>query len=200
MKKFLFSLVALVAMSMTFVACDGGNKPEEEPKVESNCTVNSIETKATEYGQVYLIETTTNDVALTNSGFSGTGDYFYMQMYAKPQEDLFPAANTYKAYPIEEMGEDFDVEEFVMGGTVFEGYPAGTFVATIENGKNTDIWFCVGGTVEFKGNAANGTMIAKLEFQSLVTEDIEEKEYIFNGAVDVETIKNIAPQRIKILE
>ena len=198
MKKLFYSFFMLVAMSLTFVAC--GPQVEPEPEVESNCTVNLIETKATEFGQVYLVETTTNDVALTNSGFSGTGDYFYMQMYATPQEDLFPAANTYQAYAIEEMGEDFDVEEFVMGGAIYEDYPIGTFVATIENGKNTDIWFCIGGTVEFKGNATNGTMIAKLDFQSLVTKEIEEKEFIFNGAVTIETIKNIAPQRIKILE
>ena len=198
MKKLLFSLVALVAMSLTFVACEP--KTPEEPEVEPNCTVTSIQTTATEYGQVYIIEATTNDVALTASGFRGTGDYFYMQMYANPQEDLFPAANTYQAYAIEEMGDDFAEEEFVMGGTVYEGYPAGTFVAVIEDGQNTDILFCIGGTVEFKGNSANGTMIAKLDFQSLVTEDIVEKEFIFNGAIDVETIQSIAPQKIKILE
>ena len=205
MKKLLFSLVALVAMSLTFVACDNGTDPGTKPgdnqtEIESNCTITLIQTTSTAYGQVYLIETTTNDVALTNNGFSGTGDYFYMQMYAKPQEDLFPAANTYKAYAVEEMDEEFDVEEFVMGGTIYEGYPAGTFIATIQNGENTDIWFCIGGTVEFKGNSTNGTMIAKLEFQSLMTEDIEEKEFIFNGAVDIETIQSIAPQKIKILE
>ena len=195
MKKLLFSLVALVAMSLTFVACE-----PKTPEVESNCTVTAIQTSATEYGQVYIIEATTNDVALTASGFSGTGDYFYMQMYANPQEDLFPAANTYQAYAVEEMGEDFAEEEFVMGGFVYENYPMGTFVAVIEDGQNTDILFCIGGTVEFKGNSANGTIIAKLDFQSLVTEDIVEKEFIFNGAIDVETIQSIAPQKIKILE
>jgi hypothetical protein len=148
----------------------------------------------------WLIHLQLDPLHKDGEGFSGTGDYFYMQMYATPQEDLFPAANTYQAYAIEEMGEDFDVEEFVMGGAIYEDYPIGTFVATIENGKNTDIWFCIGGTVEFKGNATNGTMIAKLDFQSLVTDEIEEKEFIFNGAVTIETIKNIAPQRIKILE
>ena len=73
------------------------------------------------------------------------------------------------------MDDDFAEEEFVMGGGVYEGYPIGTFIAVIENGKNTDLLFCIGGTVEFKGNATNGTMIANLEFQSLVTEDIVEK-------------------------
>ncbi len=198
MKKLFYSFVMLVAMSLSFVAC--GPQVEPEPEVESNCTVTSIQTKATEFGQVYIVEATTNDVTLTDSGFGGTGDYFYMQMYANPQEDLFPAANTYQAYAIEEMGEDFDVEEFVMGGAIYEGYPIGTFIAVIENGKNTDLLFCIGGTVEFKGNATNGTMIAKLDFQSFVTEDIVEKEFIFNGAVTIETIQNIAPQRIKILE
>lgn len=198
MKKLFYSFVMLVAMSLSFVAC--GPQVEPEPEVKSNCTVTSIQTKATEFGQVYIVEATTNDVALTNSGFSGTGDYFYMQMYATPQEDLFPAANTYQAYPIEEMDDDFAEEEFVMGGGVYEGYPIGTFVAAIENGKNTDLLFCIGGTVEFKGNATNGTMIANLEFQSLVTEEIEEKEFVFNGAIDIETIQNIAPQKIKILE
>ena len=85
MKKLFYSFVMLVAMSLSFVAC--GPQVEPEPEVKSNCTVTSVQTKATEFGQVYVVEATTNDVALTNSGFSGTGDYFYMQMYATPQED-----------------------------------------------------------------------------------------------------------------
>ena len=202
MKKLFYSFFMLAAMSLTFVACEQKEpeQKEEEPKVESNCNLDYFETTTTDFGQVYLIGITTNDVVLTDNGFQGTGDYLSLQMYAKPQEDLFPVENSYKAYSIEEMDENFAEEEFVMGGTVFEGYPAGTFIATIEDGENTDILFCIGGTVKFEGNATDGVITANLDFESFLTGETFEKEFIFAGAIDIEVMKSYAPKNIKFIK
>ena len=207
MKKIIYSLVALMAMSLTFVACEQPEQPQEpeqpqKPVVEPNCELRGAETSLTEYGQVYLFQFGTNDAQVTQSGFSGTGEIFQMQLYANPQEDLFPTEKTYKAYSAQEIEENknFAEEEFVYGGAMIQQgnqvVIGGTLYASIENGKNQNIFLCVGGTVEFQGNAEDGTMIANLDFVNAKDGTASTKQYIYKGEFAIRNIKGSAPVRV----
>ena len=196
MKKLFYSFVVLASMCLIFSAC-GPVEPEdpkktEDPKVESNCILKSVETKLTELGQVYYFKFTTNDVEPVGQGFQGTGEYLEVQLYANPQDDLFPTEKTYQVYTAEEIKkENFSEKEFVHGGSMIpQGVVflmSGTICASVENGKNTDIFLCVDGSIEFKGDTQNGTMIANLEFvNSNQKENSITKQFIYCGAFDIQ--------------
>ena len=175
----------LVAMSLTFVAC--GPQVEPDPEVESNCYVVSAQYAVDAYGAIYAIEIMSNELEIDGQTATGSGDDCVLMLYAIPQEDGYPTAKTYDVVPAEELSDDDT--ECVVGGMVYQEQPVGTYAYVIEDGEAVDGILCVGGTIKFEGNTTKGVMTANLEFESAVTGEIVEREYIFSGAMDLEEVK-----------
>jgi hypothetical protein len=193
MKKLLFSLVALVAMSLTFVACDQ-KEPEPEP-VKSNCKVYNAQYLIDQDGAIYIFEILTNGLSVdANNNVSGTGDDCMIMVYAMPQADGFPKAKVYNVVPVEELTENDT--ECVVGGTVMNNQPIGTFAYVIEDGEGVEGLLCQGGTMKFEGNATNGTITANFEFVNAKGEVIE-REYIYSGAFEMEEVQASAPKKVQ---
>ena len=198
MKKFLYSLIALMAMSFTFVACEQQPKEPEEPAVESNCEIYSAQYIEYEEGAVYVFEVLSDGLEANaqGNGLVGSGDYCIIMLYAQAQEDGFPKAKTYNVITEEDWTEDDT--EFVAGGTVdSSAQPDGTFAYVIENGEGVDGLLCQGGTMKVEGNATKGTMIANFEFMNSKGQIIE-KEFIYSGKFNMEEVTVNAPRKIQI--
>lgn len=182
----------LVAMSMTFVAC--GPQVEPEPEVESNCYLYQAQQQIDETGSaLYILEFMTNELNVEEQ--SGSGDYLILMLYTEPQENSAPAAKIYKYAAFGDWYESRE-ECFIGGAIVNEESLAGTFVQIIEDGEITDIAFSSGGTVEFKGNLEEATVIANLDFISGTIENqTYKKEFIYNGPIELEKAASVAPQR-----
>lgn len=187
----------LVAMSLTFVACEQPDSGDDKKPAElkSNCSIFNAQYAIDEFGAIYAIEIITDGLEVNGQTASGSGDNCLIMMYAKPQEDGYPVAKTYEVVPAEELSDDDT--ECVVGGMVYESQPIGTYAYVIEDGEGTDGMLCIGGTIKFEGNATQGNMIANLEFESAMTGDIIEREYIFSGAMDLEEVTANAPAKIK---
>lgn len=188
MKKLFYSLIMLVAMSLTFVACDGGNTPggNKPDKVESNCEFFAGQYSVDETGKaMYVFEFATNGLDIANG--TGTGEYFVLMLYAQPGSDGFPIAKTYNHISFEELAYMEEWDECVIGGApVSQSQIIGTFVYNIENDQATDVLLSLDGNVTIEGNQTNGTIKATIDFESAVTGDIITKEYIYSGAINLE--------------
>lgn len=186
MKKLFLSFFTLIAISFSFVSC------EKEPEIKSNCYAYSSQFMKDEDGAMYVFEFLTSDLDIET--LTGNGEDIIIMMYAQPQEDGFPAAKIYDVASFEDFANSSE-------DCIIEGYPLsseyiiGTYAYVIENDKATDILLCTGGNIEFKGNATNGTMIANLEFMSVVTEETITKEYIYKGAFNMEEKNENSPAR-----
>lgn len=194
MKKLFYSFFMLITMSLAFVACD---QKEPEPEVKSNCTPYSAQFMVDETGgAMYVFELITNDLDIENQ--SGNGEDLVLMMYAQPQEDGFPTAKKYEYIGFEELTDD--LTDCLLGGLPISAEQViGTFAYVIEDGQAVDILLCIDGTVEFKGNAQKGTLIANLELESVVSGDITTKEYIYDGPFDMEEMRENFPARVMSL-
>lgn len=193
MKKLFYSFIMLVAMSLTFVACE---KEPEQPEVKSNCDFFAAQYSVDETGKaMYVFEFATNGLDIENA--KGTGDYFVLMMYAQPSADGFPTAKTYNLVSFEELANMEDWEECMIGAMpVSETQIIGTFTYIIEEDKATDILLGIDGNVTFEGNTEKGIIKAVVEFESGVNGDIVTKEYIYNGATKLTEEKSyVAPKK-----
>ncbi len=201
MKKLFYSVICLLIMGLTVTSCEKPNTGNEDDKKEdqkptSNCRIYSAQYGVDATGAVYVFELLTNDIEISAdaTSISGSGDDCIIMMYATPQEDGYPVAKEYPVISIEEMtNED---TECVIGGTVMQGQPIGTFAYIIEDGQAVDGLLCVGGSVKFEGNAAEGTMTANFEFMNSNGETVE-KTYIYSGKMDLEEMPMSAPSKVK---
>ena len=195
MKKLLFSLVALVAMSLTFVACDNGTDPGTKPgnkQPESNC--NKFQAYYTDLGDgtaLYVFEFVTKDL---DEEKSDEGEDVIIMFCAEPQTDGSPVAKTYDFVDFVDWTETLG-EGLLGGAALSQTQFAGTYGYIIEGRQATDIVFCTDGEVKFEGNDAKGTLTAKIEFTSGTTGEICEKEYIFSGAFELEENVASAPAK-----
>ena len=201
MKKLFYSFFMLIAMSLTFIACEQTTpepepqpEPEPEPKVESNCYLYKAQQQMDNNGSaLYILEFMTNELNVEEQ--SGSGDYLILMLYTEPQENSAPAAKTYNWAAFGEWYES-RVECMVGGAVVNQESLAGTFVQIIEDGQMTDVAFSTGGTVEFKGNLEEATVIANLDFISGTIENqTYKKEFIYNGPIKLSQSASVAPQR-----
>ena len=191
MKKLFYSFIMLVAMSLTFVACE-----QKEPEVKSNCELFAAQYSIDETGNaMYVFEFSTNGLDVMNA--KGSGDYLILMAYAKPGADGFPTENTYNLIPFEELAMSEEWEECIIGPyAMSETQLIGTFAYIIENDEPTDILLCTSAEVKFEGNKTNGTIIANLELESALTGDIVTKEYIYSGAMNLQEAKAAAPSKV----
>ena len=195
MKKLFYSFFMLVAMSLTFVACEQSTpEPEQKPEpeveeVQSNCKLYKVTEQLQQDGNaLYQFQFTTDDLNVSEQ--TGSGDYLILMIYAKPQEDSAPVAKTYNYL---NFGDFYNFpEECLLGGAVLknnetgEQQLAGTFAYVIENGQAKDLIFCNEGNVKFEGNATKGLLTATLKFTSGTEEGkTYEREYIYNGPINV---------------
>ena len=196
MKKLFYSFVMLVAMSLTFVACEQKNPDDNKQEIKSNCELFVCQYSIDETGHaMYVFEFSTNGLDIVNA--KGSGDYLVLMAYAKPGADGFPTENTYKLIPFEELANSEEWEECIIGPyAMSETQLIGTFAYIIENDEATDILLCTSAEVKFEGNKTNGTIIANLELESALTGDIVTKEYIYSGAMNLEEAKAAAPSRV----
>ena len=193
MKKLLFSLVALVAMSLTFVACDNGTGPDDKTtEVKSNCTPYDAQYYVDESGAIYLFEFLTEGLEVSGQNIFGSGDDVVLMVYAQPQKDGYPTAKTYEVIAFEEITEEDT--ECVVGGYVYQSNVIGSYAYVVEDGEAVDGLLCTGGTIKFEGNATNGTMTANLEFMDTKGNTVE-REYIYSGKLDIEQYVEEAPAR-----
>ena len=204
MKKLFYSFFMLIAMSLTFIACEQTKpepqpEPEPEPKVESNCYLYQAQQQMDNNGSaLYILEFMTNGLNVEEQ--SGSGDYLILMLYSEPQENSAPAAKTYNYAKY----SDWDQyrEECFLGGAILKNEQtgqqliAGTFVQIIEDGEVVDIAFSTGGTVEFKGNLEEATLIANFDLISgYNTNQTYKKEFIYNGPIELKKATSVAPQR-----
>ena len=201
MKKLLFSLVALVAMSLTFVACEqpdnGDDKPGTKPgkKPETNCVkYQSYYTDLGDGTALYVLEFVSKDL---DDQVSDEGEDVIIMFCAKPQEDGAPVATTYDFVEFAEWSQN-QGEGLVEGVALSQEQFAGTYGYIIEGRQIADIVFCTDGEVKFEGNNTNGTLTAKIEFTSGVQgkeDQVYEREYVFNGEFEFAEKKTSAPAK-----
>ena len=99
MKKLFYSFIMLVAMSLTFVACEQKNPDDNKQEIKSNCELFVCQYSIDETGHaMYVFEFSTNGLDIVNA--KGSGDYLVLMAYAKPGADGFPTENTYKLIPV----------------------------------------------------------------------------------------------------
>lgn len=213
MKKLFYSVISLLIMGLTFASCekpktneDDENKDnventdqnddenkDDNQTVEPNCYLYSGQYSTDEFGSVYILEFLSNDLIIDGQSISGLGEDLMIMLYAQAQEDGYPKAKTYDVIPLLDITDEDT--ECVVGGYVYEGQPIGTFAYTIEDGEAVDGLLCIGGTIKFEGNATKGTMTANLEFESAMTGEIIEKQYIYSGALELQQVSASAPAR-----
>ncbi len=225
MKKLFYSLIMLIAMSVTFVACEQptpepeqnqqennqGNKPgenEEENKNE-NENENDVKSNAKVYSAqyviddqigttMYLFEVLSENLSVNNGKLAGDGEYTIITMYATTpiQEDGFPAAKQYNVIPQNQLPEK--PTDCVSGGAVSQdGKPSGTYQYIVQNGQSAGGLLCTGGFIKFEGNTTKGIMTANLEFTGANGETIN-KEYVYSGKFVMQQRSLNAPTRAKI--
>lgn len=194
MKKLLFSLVALVAMSFTFVACEDntGTGTGTNQTVKSNCSPYDAQYYVDESGAIYLFEFLTEGLEVSGQNIFGSGDDVILMVYAQPQKDGYPTAKTYEVIPFEEITEEDT--ECVVGGYVYQSNVIGSYAYVVEDGEAVDGLLCIGGSIKFEGNATNGTMTANLEFMDTKGNTVE-REYIYSGKLNIEQYVDEAPAR-----
>lgn len=161
----------------------------------NNCSIYSAQYGIDETGTIYyMFEFLTSGIEINEDATSayGSGDDLVIIMYATPQEDGYPVAKEYPVIALEEMTDEDT--ECVIGGTVIQGQPIGTFAYVVEDGQAVDALLCVGGSVIFEGNATNGTMTANFEFMNTQGETVE-RTYIYSGKIDFEQMQMNAPAR-----
>lgn len=199
MKKLFYSFFMLIAMSLTFIACeqttpDPEPQPEPEPEFKSNCYLYQAQQQMDDTGSaLYILEFMTNELNVEEQ--SGSGDYLILMLYTEPQENSAPAAKTYNCATF---GEWYESRvECMIGGALVNGEQlAGTFVQIIEDGEMVDIAFCTGGTVKFEGDLTNGTVIADLDLISGTVENkTYERTYTYKGQINLNKSASVAPQR-----
>ncbi len=185
----------LVAMSLTFVACEPGNvNTNKQP--ESNCDM--YQSQYTDLGDgtaLFVFELISKDLDAENS--TGSGEDVIVMFCATLQEDGCPAPGTYEFVEFAEWTEN-QGEGLLEGVALSQEQFAGTFGYIIENGKMTDIAFCADGEVKFEGNATKGILTANITLESGVqgNEGVTyEREYIYNGSFDMEERKSSAPEK-----
>lgn len=202
MKKLLFSLFALVAMSLTFVACEGGedpgkDKPGTKPgkKPETNCVkYQSYYTDLGDGTALYVLEIVTKDL---DEQKTDEGENAIIMFCAEPQEDGAPVAKTYDYVDFASWTETYG-EGLLSGVALSQEQFAGTFGYIIEGRQIADIVFCSDGEVKIEGNNTNGTLTAKIEFTSGVQgkeDQVYEREYVFNGEFEFVEKKTSAPAK-----
>lgn len=190
----------LVAMSLTFVACEqpdngeDGKKPGKKP--ETNC--NMFQSEYTDLGDgtaLYVFEFMSKGLDAETA--SGSGEDVIIMFCATPQEDGCPTPGTYEFVEFLEWTEN-QGEGLLEGVAMSQEQFAGTFGYIIEDGKMTDIAFCVDGEIKFEGNATNGTLIADITLESGIqgNEGVTyEREYIYNGEFEMSERKTQAPTK-----
>ena len=199
MKKLFYSFIMLVAMSLTFVACEqpdngeDGKKPGKKP--ETNCVkYQSYYTDLGDGTALYVLEFVTKDL---DEKTSTEGENVIIMFCATPQEDGAPVATTYDFIGFDEFSQN-QGEGLVEGVALSQEQFAGTFGYIIEEGQIADIVFCTGGEVKIEGNNTNGTLTASIEFTSGVQgkEDVTyDREYIYNGEFEFKERKASAPEK-----
>lgn len=200
MKKLLFSLVALVAMSLTFVACDnstdpGTNQGGGNKKPETNCV--KFQSYYTDLGDgtaLYVLEVVTKDL---DEEKTDEGEDAIIMFCAEPQADGAPVAKTYDFVDFADWTETYG-EGLLSGVALSQEQFAGTFGYIIEERQIADIVFCTDGEVKIEGNNTNGTITAKIEFTSGVQgkeNQVYEREYVFNGEFEFVEKKTSAPTK-----
>lgn len=172
------------------------NDDNNNQNATSDCRIYSAQYGVDATGAVYVFELLTNDIEISAdaTSISGSGDDCIIMMYATPQEDGYPVAKEYPVIPLEELSNEDT--ECVIGGTVMQGQPIGTFAYVIEEGQAVDGLLCVGGSVKFEGNATNGTMTANFEFMNTQGETVE-RTYIYSGKMELEEMPMSAPSKVK---
>lgn len=190
----------LAVMSLTFVACEQKEpelNEEEKPKVESNCELQFAQQVVQGDQSAYYFDITNGDLHLENNQIAGnSGEYLSIMMFADSQENNnLPKEQKYDVISAEELTE---YTICVVGGAVDQEGPFGTYGIAMTEGEVTDIFLCIDGDIKIEGDEKNATMTANLEFVSLITEETFTREYIYNGAFDIEQYNNNAPQRVKI--
>ena len=164
--------------------------------VKSNCEFFAANFSIDKFGKaIYVFEFATNGLDIANA--KGTGEYIVIMMYAEPTKDGFPASKTYNFISFEDLTYMDTWEECVMGAYAMEENSlVGTFAYVIENDKAVDILLCTGGNIKFDGNTTNGTMTANLELTSGMTNEVSEKEFIYNGKFTIKEAREAAPSRV----
>jgi hypothetical protein len=146
----------------------------------------------------YYFDITNGDLYLENNQIAGnSGDYLRIMMFADSQENNnLPKEQKYDVISAEELTE---YTICVVGGAIINNeFPFGTYGIAMTEGEVSDIFLCIDGNIKIEGDEKNATMTANFEFLSLMTEETFTREYIYNGAFDIEQYKNSAPQRVKI--
>lgn len=187
-------------MSLTFVACE---KPtpetdqDPEPEVQSNCNIIKAQWGEDAVGGVYVFELFTNTLAITPDfkSITGSGDDCIIMLYAATQEDGYPVAGEYQFIAVENLTKEST--NCLIGGTVQNGKPLGTYAYVVEEGNPVDGLLCTGGSIKFEGNATEGIMTAKLEFESTVTKETVTREYVYSGEMPLEYRPMDAPSQAK---
>ena len=199
MKKLFYSFVMLVAMSLTFVACDDNTDPgtgNKTPEVESNCDMYQAYYTDMEDGTaLYVFEFISK--SLDTESNSGSGEDVIIMFCAELQEDGCPAAGTYNFVEFADFSQNLG-EGLIEGVALSQEQFAGTYGYVIEDGQMTDIVFCADGNVKFEGNATKGTLTANITFESGVqgNEGVTyEREYIYSGAFNLTENKSSAPAK-----
>lgn len=196
MKKLFYSFFVLIAMSLTFVACDQKEpepEPEPEPEIKSNCNIYKAQYGIDGDGAVYIFEIFSNTLQVNAdlTEITGSGDDCIVMMYASAQGDGYPTAKEYNVIAVEELPEE--PTDCVIGGAAYQGKPIGTYAYVVEEGQAVDALLCTGGSIKFEGNASKGVMTAKLTFVNNSGETIE-REYIYSGAMSLQEMVMNAPE------
>ena len=188
MKKLLFSLFALVAMSLTLVACEGGEDPgKDKPGKQPESNYVKQQAYYTDLGDgtaLYVFELVTKDLSEQKTE---EGEDVIIMFCAEPQEDGAPVAKTYEFVELVDWTETFG-EGLLGGAAISQTQFAGTYGYIIEGNQATDVVFCTDGEVKIEGNNTKGTLTAKIELTSGVTGEVSEKEFVFSGAFELENV------------
>ena len=188
----------LAAMSLTFVACEKPTpEPDPEPEIQSNCNIIKAQWGEDAVGGVYVFELFTNGLEITPDfkSITGSGDDCIIMLYAATQEDGYPVAGEYQFIAVENLTKEST--NCLIGGTVKNGKPLGTYAYVVEEGNPVDGLLCTGGSIKFEGNATEGIMTAKLEFESTVTKETVTREYVYSGEMPLEYRPMDAPSQAK---
>ena len=195
MKKLLFSLFALVAMSLTFVSCEGGEDPgKDKPGKQPESNYVKQQAYYTDLGDgtaLYVFELVTKDLSEQKTE---EGEDVIIMFCAEPQEDGAPVAKTYEFVELVDWTETFG-EGLLGGAAISQTQFAGTYGYIIEGNQATDVVFCTDGEVKIEGNNTKGTLTAKIELTSGVTGEVSEKEFVFSGAFELENVA-AAPAKV----
>ena len=188
MKKLISSLFAF-AMILIFTACEKGpsdpfqKELAEWEGVAANCYVYSATRQIDKFGSKYTIQFMSNELTYENKVWTGDGDFLTLSFYANPLNDEFPVNKKYDFVTYQEVSAEKN--ECLVGGYLQGGNPVGTFAYDVDEATQTAAGLlCTDGYILCSGTAANGKIIAVLNFLT-PSQEIVTREFVFSGKIDI---------------